>query len=142
MKKYFVLLFILTTIPPVFSGDRVRLDPMISYKMSRDGGFFRWGDGHRYNGNIFEARQIWWQSLTGILVTTGGIIGLCVASYNTQFEGGKDNAAMAIVGSSVAMIGGGVYYSVIRNKDISTAAIHANIINVQFGGTKYNEELP
>lgn len=112
------------------------IDPALSYKMSRDGWFFRWGDGHLYNGEVDEAKKIWRSTLLAHLLTLAGA-GIIVAGQTADYDGSKNDKnarALATGFGSFFAACGLIGYTVVRNRDVSTAPIHAVSINVGFGG--------
>lgn len=117
----------------------VYLNPEFAYKMSKDGWFFQWGDGHRYNGEIEEAKEIWWTTFMYGIVTVvgGGLIatGQSVKSHATSTQAKRiardRRAALTALGGAFA--GTGVIgYTYTRNEDISTAPLHTVTFNLKF----------
>lgn len=109
--------------------DPEKIDPALSYKMSRDGWLWRWGDGHLLNGEYDEARKIWLETLGWASSSIAGIVIASIGAWNE-----KDGVIAA--GSAASLIGT-IGFVVERNRDISTAPIHAMIINAKFGGARH-----
>jgi hypothetical protein len=122
---------------------RHRLDPELSYKMSRDGWFWQWGNGHLYNGEHEEARAIWWKTMGWHALTWGGILGASVAlAQSPTTKKNKDARQTSIVLFGLTSLAGQVGYTIQRNRDISTAPLHAVSLNLQFGGVGLKKPEP
>ncbi len=129
------IVFLFMCINAKAEDGKFTIDPKFSYELSRDGGFFRWGDGHRYNGESEEARKIWRDTFYYLGMAAMGMVWTGVGIYNSTTDGGKVFMAL---GGSVGMVGI-INYTVQRNRDISTAPTHAVSINLKFGGVSESD---
>ncbi len=143
IKRIWLSFFFLLAVVHAFAQEEARflLDPALSYRMSKEGTFWRWGDGHLYNGELEEARSIWWRTFNSSMFLAVGMAGLHIAAYQFQFEHTNSRSGHNFLTglSAVVAVGGGIGYIVIRNRDISSAPLHALQINARFGGASIQD---